>query len=461
MARSLKDVMAGLEKPRGARTPGSTGNPKIDKISTALWVLREGKDWYDKGANKWREKTTWAVTVEEKDVAYMPVQRWLLDNLPEKEQRNMVATTHTIYTNADGEERIGGRGDQLADEFDFDSSRSGRGKAESRILLSLKDTRMQDMVIKGHKIRVQVSSGEVDDAGERRPQRSYTIKAGKIVFYCRSLAAKDAVVATINDMVGGPNKRRPALWVADGWGNWRSQDAPIRKIESVILKEGVKEDIIGDLKKFINDEPKYVELGIPYHRGYIFHGPAGTGKTSMIKALAGELGLDLWYAPLGDLKEDSSLVDLIRSVKARGILLLEDVDSLNAAKDREDKDEETSGAGISTSALLNALDGVVTPHGLITVMTTNHLDRLDPALIRNGRADQVIKMDLPTLTEVAQLWNMFFPKVECPIEGSDEVPGMSQAAFSEIFKSNWDHPDQAAEELVKFLAVESVLGLPE
>lgn len=458
-----KSVMAALARSRiagGAGGPVKTGNVKIDRLATGLWIAQQGKEWYDKASNKWREETTWTVTVEEKDTAYVPVQRWLLDNLPEKDQRNMLASTHTVYVQTDGTERIGGRGDSLADEFDFDSSSRNRGKAESRVLLSLKEARMQTVMVGSHKVRVRVSSNEAPE-DDGRPRRGAYMKNATIMFYCRSLAAKAAVVDTINGMVGGPDKRKPSLWVADGWGNWRSQDAPIRKMESVILKDGIKEDIIADLKKFINDEPKYVELGIPYHRGYVFHGPAGTGKTSMIKALAGELGLDLWYAPLGDLKEDSSLVDLIRSVKARGILLLEDVDSLNAAKDREDKSEENSGAGISTSALLNALDGVVTPHGLITVMTTNHIDKLDPALVRNGRADQIIKMDLPAMNEVVQLWDMFFPKVDCPVESSDEVPGLSQAQFSEIFKSNWDTPDKAAEELVKALAVEAVMGIPE
>jgi hypothetical protein len=433
----------------------TTGNPTLDKWNQYLYFAQQGRDWFDKGKAIYREKTTWTVTVDETDTAYAAVQAWLLDTIPQQRQKNVSAETKTVYIDPDGTEKMtrSSRFDPYEDDDIF--GRGGSSKvSETRVVLSLAETAPQKIIIGGHKVRVGISQGEQEDDG--RPRRgSMKIRSGKIVFTCRSIAAQDAVLDHLNNMVGGRNKRKPALWVADGWGQWRSQDAPARKLSSVVLKPGLKEDLQADVQKFLDDERKYTDLGIPWHRGYLFHGPAGTGKTSLIKALAAELGLDLWYAPLGDMKEDSSLVDLVRAVKPRGVLLLEDVDSYAAARDRdsEGKKEADAGLGVSTSALLNALDGVVTPHGLITIMTTNHFEKLDPALIRNGRADRVVKLDLPTMTEIKGLWEMFFPEEDSSwIPSGEWMPGKSQAAFSEAFKRHWENPDAARMEVEAMLA---------
>lgn len=433
---------------RGGRLPGKTGNVTIDRLSSTLWAVREGKDWYDKARSRWVQATTWTVTVEESDPAYLTVQQWLLDELPEIKQKNVTATTKTVYLDVDGNEAKRG----LFDDYELGGSSDSNRASKTQVVLSLADTAAMDIDVKGYKVKVRVSTNVSEDemmGGRPRTRRTSSIKAGKIIFTARSLDAQNAIVDMLNDMVGGVSKRKPSLWVADGWGSWRQQDAPQRKLSSVVLRDGLKEDIIADLQKFLDDEKKYNDLGIPWHRGYLFHGPPGTGKTSLIKAVAAELGLDLWYAPLGDLKEDSSLVDLVRSIRSRGILLLEDVDAYQAAKDREQDGGSGDSTGISSTALFNALDGVVTPHGLITIMTTNHIDKLDPALIRSGRADRTLKLDLPAVSEYAKLWTLFFPNEEQWIVPSPGVPGMSQSDISEIFKRNWDNPEQARKDLIE------------
>lgn len=464
MSGNIEKTLRTILSASGRPLPTATGNPKLDKIATAVWVANQGRDTYQKVQAFYKQHTTWSVTVTQADEAYAPLQEWLVHNIPSKKQKNVIASTQTTYVTRTGVEVD--KGKSFIDAYLEDSDSM---VPKNQVVLSLANATPQKVTVGGYKVSVVTAEPDAGKAGlgEIRggggggstiaPRtRTTPMNNGKIVFYARSQAAQKAIFDLLSTLVETKNTtRKPSLWVADSWGGWRSQEAPLRKIESVVLKKGLKEEILGDLSKFLNDEKKYVNLGIPYHRGYLFHGPAGTGKTSMIKALAAELGLDLWYAPLGDLKEDSSLVDLIRSVKARGILLLEDVDSYAAAQDREsdDKSESDAGMGVSTSALLNALDGVVTPHGLITIMTTNHIDKLDPALIRNGRADKVVELGLPSLDEISELWNLFFPKSVGEIQGGTTIPGLSQAEVSEIFKSNWENPLAAKDALNSALAL--------
>lgn len=443
----------------GGGMPARTGNKVIDRVSMTLWAGGQARQWIDKGRTAYRQHTTWTVTVEESDRVYRNAQKWLLDNTPVTSHKNVIASTETIQLDASGMEV------DTSDPNMWDDIVSSKSKSKTRITTSLGRHFSQNVKIDGYNVKVTFNprGNEIEGAdllakalsssprGSGRSGRARVQSFGplnKIVFECRSLNAQTAVLEMLDKMVEGTGVPKPSLWVSDSWGSWRQQDAPVRKLSSVVLRDGLKDDIVGDLKKFLSDEQRYSELGIPWHRGYLFHGPAGTGKTSLIKAMAGELGLDLWYAPLGDLKDDSSLVDLIRSVRARGILLLEDVDAFSAARDRETSDGDNS-PGISTSALLNALDGVVTPHGLITIMTTNHLDKLDTALVRSGRADVTVELGLPQWAEVQGLWSVFFPNEE-PLgeepEGFMDL-GVSQASVSEVFKRGWDFPDQARSEL--------------
>lgn len=163
------------------------------------------------------------------------------------------------------------------------------------------------------------------------------------------------------------------------------------------------ERIRDDMASFLTAETEYVRRGLPWHRGYLLHGPPGTGKTSIVRALAAHFGLDLWYAPLGDLTKDTSLLSLINDVGPRSILLLEDVDVFHATRARDDEP-----GGISMAGLLNALDGVATPHGLISFLTTNDVSVIDDALLRPGRVDLREEIGLPDGEQLARLWASFY-----------------------------------------------------
>ncbi|WVW82092.1 hypothetical protein I302_104097 [Kwoniella bestiolae CBS 10118] len=177
--------------------------------------------------------------------------------------------------------------------------------------------------------------------------------------------------------------------VYTAWGvEWRPFGKPRsrREMGSVVLAEGVSEKIESDLRSFLGRGKWYAERGIPYRRGYLLHGPPGSGKTSFIQALAGSLHYNICLLNLAERGlTDDKLNHLLGLVPERSFILLEDVDS--AFSRRVQTSEDGYKSSVTFSGLLNALDGVASSEERIIFMTTNHYERLDPALIRPGRVD--------------------------------------------------------------------------
>lgn len=182
-----------------------------------------------------------------------------------------------------------------------------------------------------------------------------------------------------------------------------------RSLDSVIIPKSEKERILTDLSDFFDKEDWYTEIGVPYRRGWLFQGLPGTGKTSLVSALAGHYRRRIYILSLNESElTDTALLGLVAAIKPGSILLLEDIDA--AFEKRENKDAK----GITFSGLLNALDGVASPEGLVTIMTTNHPEKLDPALIRPGRIDQVMEFKGATEEQVRAIFKRFKPGEEVP-----------------------------------------------
>jgi len=116
----------------------------------------------------------------------------------------------------------------------------------------------------------------------------------------------------------------------------------------------------------------------------LLYGPPGTGKTSFTQAIAGAKNLNLCYVNLSkkDLN-DESFNRMLQDAPTKSILLLEDIDALFEQREGG----ELYSRDLSFSGFLNALDGVRSQEGQILFMTTNHIEKLDPALLRPGRTD--------------------------------------------------------------------------
>ena len=216
---------------------------------------------------------------------------------------------------------------------------------------------------------------------------------------------------------------------------------PSRPLSTVYLDAADKDALLKDAMEFLHplSHRFYASRGIPYRRGYLLYGPAGTGKTTMSMTLAGYFGLDLCVLSLVEsTMTDERLGTLFTQLPSRCVVLLEDIDAAGlerreeldkqaaALKDKDTKDKDKDAAkdttttdssttpapapkpaprrggrkgrtpdgenqpGVTLSGLLNALDGVASQEGRILIMTTNDPEALDKALIRPGRVDMQV-----------------------------------------------------------------------
>lgn len=187
------------------------------------------------------------------------------------------------------------------------------------------------------------------------------------------------------------NEGMTIMYTAMG-SDWRQFGHPRRRrpLKSVVLRAGLADKILKDCLDFIDNPHWYTDRGIPYRRGYLLYGPPGCGKSSFIMALAGELEYNICVLNLSERGlTDDRLNHLLSVAPQQSIILLEDIDA--AFVSREDTPSQKAAYEglnrVTFSGLLNCLDGVASTEARIVFMTTNYLERLDPALIRPGRVD--------------------------------------------------------------------------
>ena len=173
----------------------------------------------------------------------------------------------------------------------------------------------------------------------------------------------------------------------------------------MILDKGVAERVLGDVREFWGAREWYAQRGIPYRRGYLLHGPPGSGKSSFILALAGEVGCGVAIVNLSERGlTDERLSVLLAKVPPKTILLLEDADAAFV----ERKGGDGGWGGVTFSGLLNALDGVAAGEERVVFLTTNWVGRLDEALVRPGRVDVIECIGSATEWQAGELWDRFY-----------------------------------------------------
>ncbi|CAM9387081.1 unnamed protein product, partial [Ectocarpus fasciculatus] len=219
------------------------------------------------------------------------------------------------------------------------------------------------------------------------------------------------------------------------WGTeWRPFGQPRRRrpLESVVLDEGVTDRLLQDVNKWRGAANWYLDRGIPYRRGYLLHGPPGSGKTSFITALAGRLGYNICILNLAERGlTDDRLALAMTVVPPQSIVLLEDIDAAFPRRDSnaDRRSMQHTSSDITFSGLLNTLDGVASSEERLIFMTTNHIEQLDPALIRPGRVDVIQHIGDATPYQIQQMTKRFYP--ECSDAMTEQVSGrLDEAGIS-------------------------------
>lgn len=158
-----------------------------------------------------------------------------------------------------------------------------------------------------------------------------------------------------------------------------------RPLESVYLENGLKEEIVNKIEYFFENRERYRKRGIPYCLKFLFTGKPGTGKSSLIFALASYFNMEMRIVPAG-MKEEAFSYFISQS-PPRSILVVEDIDVADISVSRENKGK------VNLATLLNTLDGVRAPESCVIILTTNKFNELDPALVRPGRIDKICHFD--------------------------------------------------------------------
>ena len=176
--------------------------------------------------------------------------------------------------------------------------------------------------------------------------------------------------------------------------------------KDVAGQEGAKQEV-QEIVEFLKNPKKYTELGGKIPKGALLVGPPGTGKTLLAKAVAGEAGVPFFSMSGSDFVEmfvgvgASRVRDLFRQAKEKApcIIFIDEIDAVGRARSKNPAMGGNDERENTLNALLTEMDGFGTNSGVIILAATNRVDMLDSALLRAGRFDRQISVDLPDLNE--------------------------------------------------------------
>jgi chaperone BCS1 len=234
-------------------------------------------------------------------------------------------------------------------------------------------------------------------------------------------------------------------------GAWiRSTVSDIRPISTVVLDKSKKEELLGDIGDFLNPTTQkwYSDRGMPYRRGYLLYGTPGTRKSSLSCVITGVFGLNIYILGLSEVTE-AGFKSLFANLPKRYVVLFEDVNTANSNRDTEidsrqiatgspSQGRKSPSGNVSLSTLLNTIDSIASKEGRVLIMTTNHINHLDEALIRPSHIDKKVKLRLADSNIAADLFCLVFKPVEgavAPLENTQSDTLVRSGENRKVYES--------------------------
>lgn len=214
--------------------------------------------------------------------------------------------------------------------------------------------------------------------------------------------------------------------------------------KDVAGQEGAKQEV-QEIVDFLKSPQKYTDLGGKIPKGALLVGPPGTGKTLLAKAVAGEAGVPFFSMSGSDFVEmfvgvgASRVRDLFHQAKEKSpcIIFIDEIDAVGRARSKNPSMGGNDERENTLNALLTEMDGFGTNSGVIILAATNRADMLDSALLRAGRFDRQISVDLPDLPERKEIFQVHLRpvKVDSTVDIdflSRQTPGFSGADIANV-----------------------------
>ncbi|MNX71106.1 ATP-dependent zinc metalloprotease FtsH [compost metagenome] len=264
--------------------------------------------------------------------------------------------------------------------------------------------------------------------------------------------SKTTAKSLINDAYLISNKKNNnevQVFIAS-YGSWKSCGYKLaRPINTLVFDDDLCRNIIDDANDSINNKEWYLSMGIPWRRGYLLYGDPGNGKSSLVMAIASAFNVAVYSVNLASQTlSEERLEFLFSEVPAGSILLIEEIDTVFNGRNLTPNQNST---GPSLGSVLNALDGVAASEGRLLFITTNHKEKLDPALIRPGRVDLQIHLRNASRNQMLAMFKKFFPHSQ-PSEAkafADALPeySVSMANLQQFFIKNRACPEVALQNI--------------
>lgn len=214
----------------------------------------------------------------------------------------------------------------------------------------------------------------------------------------------------------------------DDFGGWTELLSKNMKQPPILSYHGEYEELVDDIQQFIDNEDWYIQRGISYKRGFLLTGVPGSGKSTCILKLAQDYKKHVYILNLtSTVIDDAKFIELVTSLGKDAVLAIEDIDGIYADRTKDMDNGKTINT-VTLSTILNTLDGMFSPEGLIFFLTTNCPEKLDPALIRPGRI--AVRKDFKNSNRYQSdtIFKRFFPEAtERHLERFSKGVGKSMA----------------------------------